>query len=248
MPLGQLARIETVRGPSIIARRENERQITVRTNIRGRDQGGFVAEAQAKVAASVTMPAGYRVTWGGQFENLARARARLALHPADHDSDRLRAAVRGVRVGARCRARAGERPVFAGRAAFWRSTCAAFTCRCRRRSGFITLFGVAVMGGLLYVAEINRRLGEPDASLQDAVVAGAKSQVRPMFMLIVVAMLGMMPAALATGIGSDIQRPLATVIVGGLLSTLLLTLLVLPSLYYVTLAGRRDWRSPGAAP
>ena len=90
--------------------------------------------------------------------------------------------------------------------------------------GFITLFGVAVMGGLLYVAEINRRLSEPGTSLEDAVVAGATSQVRPMFMLIVVAMLGMMPAALATGIGSDIQRPLATVIVGGLLSTLLLTL------------------------
>ena len=90
--------------------------------------------------------------------------------------------------------------------------------------GFITLFGVAVMGGLLYVAEINRRLSEPGTSLEDAVVSGAKSQIRPMFMLIVVAMLGMMPAALATGIGSDIQRPLATVIVGGLLSTLLLTL------------------------
>ena len=99
--------------------------------------------------------------------------------------------------------------------------------------GFITLFGVAVMGGLLYVAEINRRLSEPDATLEDAVVSGAKSQIRPMFMLILVAMLGMMPAALATGIGSDIQRPLATVIVGGLLSTLLLTLLVLPSRYYV---------------
>ena len=79
VPLGQLAHIETVRGPSIIARRENERQITVRTNIRERDQGGFVADAQAKVAAAVTLPAGYRVSWGGQFENLARARARLSL-------------------------------------------------------------------------------------------------------------------------------------------------------------------------
>jgi cobalt-zinc-cadmium resistance protein CzcA len=113
--------------------------------------------------------------------------------------------------------------------------------------GFITLFGVAVMGGLLYVAEINRRLSEPDASPEDAVVSGAKSQVRPMFMLILVAMLGMMPAALATGIGSDIQRPLATVIVGGLLSTLLLTLLVLPSLYFVT-AGRGRPASGAVSP
>ena len=104
--------------------------------------------------------------------------------------------------------------------------------------GFVTLFGVAVMGGLLYVAEINRRLDEPGVSLRDTVVSGAKAQVRPMFMLIVVAMLGMIPAAIATGIGSDIQRPLATVIVGGLASTLPLTLLVLPSLYYVTAGGR----------
>jgi heavy metal efflux system protein len=104
--------------------------------------------------------------------------------------------------------------------------------------GFVTLFGVAVMAGLLYGAEINRRLDEQGISLRDAIVAGAKAQVRPMFMLIVVAMLGMIPAAIATGIGSDIQRPLATVIVGGLASTLLLTLLVLPSLYYVT-AGPR---------
>jgi cobalt-zinc-cadmium resistance protein CzcA len=104
--------------------------------------------------------------------------------------------------------------------------------------GFVTLFGVAVMGGLLYVAEINRRMSVAHASLEDAVVAGAKAQVRPMFMLIVVAMLGMIPAAIATGIGSDIQRPLATVIVGGLGSTLLLTLLVLPSLYYTTAGGR----------
>ena len=103
--------------------------------------------------------------------------------------------------------------------------------------GFVTLFGVAVMGGLLYVAEINRRLSEPGTSLHDAVVSGAKAQVRPMFLLIVVAMLGMIPAALASGIGSDIQRPLATVIVGGLASTLLLTLLVLPSLYYVAAGG-----------
>jgi heavy metal efflux system protein len=111
--------------------------------------------------------------------------------------------------------------------------------------GFVTLFGVAVMGGLLYVAEINRRLSVPGTSLEDAVVSGAKSQVRPMFLLIVVAMLGMIPEAIATGIGSDIQRPLATVIVGGLASTLLLTLLVLPSLYHATAGGRN--RAPRVA-
>jgi cobalt-zinc-cadmium resistance protein CzcA len=100
--------------------------------------------------------------------------------------------------------------------------------------GFISLFGVAVMSGVLYISEINRRRAEPGTSLEDAVIHGARAQLRPSLMLILVAMLGMAPAARATGIGSDIQRPLATVVVGGLLSTLFLTLLVLPSLYYLT--------------
>jgi len=100
--------------------------------------------------------------------------------------------------------------------------------------GFVTLFGVAVMAGLLFISEIKRRRIELGVSLEEAVVKGARAQVRPMLLLILVALLGMIPAATATGIGSDIQRPLATVIVGGLLSTLLLTLLVLPSLYYIT--------------
>jgi Cu/Ag efflux pump CusA len=100
--------------------------------------------------------------------------------------------------------------------------------------GFISLFGVAVMSGVLYISEINRRRAEPGTSLEDAVIHGARAQLRPSLMLILVAMLGMAPAARATGIGSDIQRPLATVMVGGLLSTLFLTLLVLPSLYYLT--------------
>jgi heavy metal efflux system protein len=104
--------------------------------------------------------------------------------------------------------------------------------------GFVTLFGVAVMSGLLYISEITRRRAELESSLEQAVVEGARAQVRPAILLILVALLGMIPAATATGIGSDVQRPLATVIVGGLVSTLLLTLLVLPSLYYV--AARRE--------
>jgi cobalt-zinc-cadmium resistance protein CzcA len=244
VPLGQLAHIATVRGPSIIARRENERQITVRTNIRDRDQGGFVSDAQARVAEAVKLPPGYRVSWGGQFENLARARARLSLilpitilivfallfvaFASFRDAVLVLANVPFSMVG-------GILGLYLR--GIHLSVSAAV--------GFITLFGVAVMGGLLYVAEINRRLSEPGTSLEEAVVGGAAAQIRPMFMLIIVAMLGMMPAALATGIGSDIQRPLATVIVGGLFSTLFLTLLVLPSLYYITAGrGTRSGRSP----
>jgi cobalt-zinc-cadmium resistance protein CzcA len=230
VPLSQLASIQVVNGASIIARRENIRQISVRTNIRGRDQGSFVKEAQAKFEKGVQLPGGYSVDWGGQFENLERARKRLtiilpitigiifallffafgdALHagmvlvnvPFSLVGGILFLYLRGINL----------------------SVSAAV--------GFISLFGVAVMSGVLYISEINRRRAEPGTSLEDAVILGAKAQLRPTLMLILVAMLGMVPAARATGIGSDIQRPLATVVVGGLLSTLLLTLLVLPSLY-----------------
>jgi heavy metal efflux system protein len=105
--------------------------------------------------------------------------------------------------------------------------------------GFISLFGVAVMSGVLVIAEINRRREEPGVPVENAVLQGALAQMRPVLMMIIVAMLGMLPAARASGIGSDVQRPLATVVVGGLLSTLLLTLVALPALYALT-AGRRD--------
>jgi cobalt-zinc-cadmium resistance protein CzcA len=230
VPLSQLSCIQVVNGASIIARRENIRQISVRTNIRGRDQGSFVREAQSKFEKGVQLPGGYSVDWGGQFENLERARKRLtiilpitigiifallffafgnAVHagmvlvnvPFSLVGGILFLYLRGINL----------------------SVSAAV--------GFISLFGVAVMSGVLYISEINRRRAEPGTSLEDAVILGAKAQLRPSLMLILVAMLGMVPAARATGIGSDIQRPLATVVVGGLLSTLLLTLLVLPSLY-----------------
>ncbi len=97
--------------------------------------------------------------------------------------------------------------------------------------GFISVFGVAVMSGLLYISEVHRRRQEPEVSPRDAVLLGAQEQFRPMLILILVAMLGMLPAALARGIGSDIQRPLATVVVGGLISTLPLGLLVLAASY-----------------
>ena len=104
--------------------------------------------------------------------------------------------------------------------------------------GFISLFGVAVMSGVLVVAEINRRRREsPSMPIAEAIVEGSLAQMRPVLMMIVVALLGMVPAARATGIGSDVQRPLATVVVGGLLSTLFLTLLALPALYKLLAGG-----------
>jgi len=105
--------------------------------------------------------------------------------------------------------------------------------------GFISLFGVAVMSGLLYISETNARRRIPGTLLPEAVIGGARAQFRPRLILIIVAMLGMLPAALARGIGSDIQRPLATVVVGGLISTLFLTLLALPSFYVLAERWRR---------
>jgi cobalt-zinc-cadmium resistance protein CzcA len=232
IPLRDVASIQVVNGASIVARRENERQVTVRTNIIGRDQGGFVGEAQEHFAAQIKLPPGYRVTWGGQFENLDRARKRLyvimpvtigiifaLLFFAFGSTSNALLVLINVPFSA-----------VGGILLLWLrgmhfSVSAAV--------GFISLFGVAVMSGVLYISEINRRRQEDGASLEEAVIQGAKSQLRPRLILILVALLGMVPAATAVGIGSDVQRPLASVVVGGLLSTLLLTLLALPSLYYL---------------
>ena len=244
VPLSQLADIRVVDGPTIVARRENERQITVRTNIRGGDQGRFVAEAQARLASEVSLPPGYRFAWGGQFENFERARQRLAVIipvtigiifvflfitfgssldallvllnvPFSLSGGLILLYLRGINLS-----------VSAG-------------------VGFISLFGVAVMSGLIYVSEINVRRRTPDVPLLDAVVQGARAQFRPLLILIVVAALGMVPAALARGIGSDIQRPLATVVIGGLTSTLFLTLFALPAVYWLTEAFRPAARRVG---
>ena len=236
IPLSQLAEIEVRNGATIIARRENKRAITVRTNIRGRDQAGFVDEAQNRFASEVKLPDGYQVVWGGQFENLERARKRLqAIIPITVAIifGLLFTAFGSVRDASLVLLNVPFSLVGGIIALYLRGISFSVSAAV----GFVTLFGVAVMSGLLYISEIARRRVELGVSLEQAVVEGARAQVRPAILLILVALLGMIPAATATGIGSDVQRPLATVIVGGLLSTLLLTLLVLPSLYYV--AGRR---------
>lgn len=239
VPLSQLTDIQIVNGASIIARRENKRQITVRTNIRGRDQGSFVAEAQRRFKRAIQLPPGYTVTWGGQFENLQRAQRRLAV-------------ILPVTIGiifALLFFTFGS-PKWAGLVLmnvpfslvggilflYLRNIHLSVSAAV----GFISLFGVAVMSGVLVVAEINRgRRESPDLPVSEAIVQGSLAQMRPVLMMIVVALLGMVPAARASGIGSDVQRPLATVVVGGLLSTLFLTLLALPSLYALLSRGRR---------
>ena len=239
VPLCQIADIRTAPGATMIARRENRRQISVRTNIRGRDQGGFVAEAQRLFAARVALPAGYRVEWGGQFENLARARKRLALI-----LPLTVAAIFGLLFFAFGSATwAGlvllnvPFSLVGGILALW---IRGINLSVSAAVGFISLFGVAVMSGVLIVSEINQRRFEHGCLARDAIVSGTLAQMRPVLMMIIVAMLGMVPAALATGIGSDVQRPLATVVVGGLLSTLVLSLFALPALYSIIAGEGKD--------
>ena len=238
VPLSQVASLRVADGATIIARRENRRTISVRTNIRGRDQGSFVAEAQRRFDQAVRLPRGYRVEWGGQFENLERARKRLAfILPVT-----IAIIFALLFFAFRSAVDAGlvllnvPFSLVGGIVALWLRH---INLSVSAAVGFISLFGVAVMSGVLVIAEINRRRQEPGVAVETAAVQGALAQMRPVLMMIIVAMLGMLPAARATGIGSDVQRPLATVVVGGLLSTLLLTLLALPALYCLT-AGRRE--------
>jgi len=238
--LGQVADIQVVNGATIIARRDNRRQITVRTNIRGRDQGGFAAEAQKLFARKIPLPPGYTVSWGGQFENLERAQRRLKL---------ILPATLVIIFGllfmmfgsARYAGIVMMNVPFSLLGGFVFLKLRSINLSVSAAVGFISLFGVAVMSGVLVVSEINRRRRrDPEVPLREAILNGACAQLRPVLLMITVAMLGMVPAALASGIGSDVQRPLATVVLGGLLSTLVLTLLALPSLYYV--ASRPDSR------
>jgi cobalt-zinc-cadmium resistance protein CzcA len=238
VPLSQLAEIRVVDGATIIARRENQRQITVRTNIRGRDQGGFVADAQAQLTRMVPLPPGYRVIWSGMFENFERARARLmVIVPV---TIAIIFALLFITFGSALDALLVLLNVpFSLAGGLILLSLRGIHLSVSAVVGFISLFGVAVMSGLLYISEINARRSVPDTPLLDAVIHGARAQFRPRLILIVVAGFGMLPAALARGIGSDIQRPLATVVVGGLSMELLLTLLALPAVYWLAARWRR---------
>jgi len=221
----------------MIARRENQRQVTVRLNIRGRAQGDFVNEAKRHFAAAVPLPQGYQVSWGGQFENLDRAQRRLVvILPVTIAVifALLYWAFGSIRHAGLVLLNVPFSVVGGAIALYVRGIHLSVSAAV----GFVSLFGVAVMSGVLFIAEMNRRRGDHQ-ELKQVVVEAAASQMRPRLILVVVAMLGMVPAAFATGIGSDIQRPLATVVLGGLMSTLVLTLLLLPCIYYLSERKRR---------
>jgi heavy metal efflux system protein len=239
--LGQVTDVGIEDGESSIARRENRRQISVRTNIRGRDQGSFAREAESRFRSEVRLPNGYHVEWGGVFENLTRARRRLMwILPVTVVIifGLLYWAFGSVRNALLVLANVPFSIAGGVAALYLRGIAFSVSAAV----GFVSLFGVAVMSGVLYVMDIDR-LRRERLPLREAVLEGSRRQLRPCLILMLVAMLGMVPAATATGIGSDIQRPLATVIFGGLISTLLLTLFALPGLYYLLRGGGRRVRA-----
>ncbi|MBB6237499.1 cobalt-zinc-cadmium resistance protein CzcA [Pedobacter sp. AK013] len=245
IPLSQVADIKTDLGESSISREMNRRQLTVRLNLRGIDLSTFLKAAQSKINKHVKYDTEkYKIEWGGQFENQNRAYAKLALVVP------LALAIMFLLLyGAFGKFRQaglilGVVPLalFGGMLAL---NLRGMTLNVSSAVGFIALFGVAIQNGVILVSHINdlRRAG---CQLLQAVILGTKDRFRPVLMTASVAALGLLPASLATGIGSDVQRPLATVIVYGLLAATALTLFVLPALYYLSESkwGKNDFNPP----
>ncbi|SAL77779.1 cation transporter [Caballeronia peredens] len=231
VPLDELATVEVGPGPNQISRENGKRRVVVSANVRGRDVGSFVAEARELIQQNVQVPAGYWVSWGGQFEQLQSATERLKLVVPlalfmvfvllfvmfNNVKDGL-LVFTGIPFA-----------LSGGVVSLWlRGIPLSITAAV----GFIALSGVAVLNGLVMISFI-RNLREEGASLDDAVREGALTRLRPVLMTALVASLGFIPMAIATGTGAEVQRPLATVVIGGILSSTALTLLVLPVLYRV---------------
>lgn len=229
VPLSQVAEIKLVEGAAQISREDTRRRIGVELNVRGRDIGSFVEEAQAKIEKEVQLPPGYYLKWGGTFENLQRASERLLivvpialflifvlLYTTFNSIKQALLIYTGIPF-----AIVGGIVALAVRGMPFSISAGV---------GFIALFGVAVLNGVVMVSFINH-LREEGRSVIDAVREGAETRLRPVLMTALVASLGFIPMAMATSAGAEVQRPLATVVIGGLITSTLLTLLILPTLY-----------------
>jgi cobalt-zinc-cadmium resistance protein CzcA len=229
IPLAQLADIKLVEGPAQISREDTRRRIGVELNVRGRDIGSFVKDAQAAIDRQVKLPPGYYLTWGGTFENLRRASARLLIVAP------LALILIFVLLFTTFGSVKQALLIYTGIPFAVVGGVLALALRGMPFSisagvGFIALFGVAVLNGVVMVSYINHLRGE-GRSVEDAVREGAEIRLRPVLMTALVASLGFMPMAIATSAGAEVQRPLATVVIGGLVTSTLLTLLILPLLY-----------------
>ena len=233
IPLARVAHVGLEEGNTIICREDGKRQITVKTNIRGRDQGSFASEIKNRIETNVVFPPQIKFHIGGQFENLQRSQARLMyivpltlvliyltllvffqnnyMHALIVTANIPFAVIGGI-LGLYIRGM--HFSISAG-------------------VGFVSLFGISVMSGVLLLSYLNQLKIDSKLPLFDLIIEGSVTQFRPRFLVMTIAIIGLLPAAFNTGIGSDVQRPLATVIVGGLLSSLVLTLFVSPLIYYL---------------
>lgn len=230
VPLGELATIEEIEVPAQISREDSTRRLIVECNVRGRDMGSFVAEAKQKLASiENSMPEGYRFTWGGQFENQARAMARLKMVvPASilliflmlfSSLNSLKSAFL-ILVNLPFSVVGGILAIY----------LLNINLSVAASIGFIALLGVAVENGLVLVSFIDQLRAE-GKKVYDAVIEACRLRVRPLMMTTLTTLVGLLPMLYATGAGSEIQKPLVAVIFGGLLSSLFLTLIILPVLY-----------------
>jgi len=229
IPLGQLAQVRVTEGPAQISRELAQRRIVVECNVVGRDIGGFVEEARAQIDASVKLPTGYFITWGGQFENQQRAMKRFAivvpltiaaifllLFSSFNSMKQALLIILNI--------------PFALIGGILALLLGGFNLSVSASVGFIALFGVAVLNGVVMVSYFNELRREGLCTL-DAVLKGSVLRLRPVLVTASVAALGLVPLLFASGPGSEIQKPLAAVVIGGLLSSTLLTLFVLPALF-----------------
>lgn len=229
VPLNQVAKITEMEGPSTINREWSKRRITVQCNVRGRDVKSFVAEGREKIMAQVKLPEGYTIEWGGQFENMERANQRLMfvvpmalalifvlLFFSLKTLREVFIVASGIPLG-----------LVGGVLALWLRGLP-FTVS--SAIGFVALSGVAILNGLVLVTFIKQKL-EAGTPVEKAVREGCLVRLRPVLMTALVAAVGFIPMAVNVGVGGEVQRPLATVVIGGIFTNTLLTLLVLPALY-----------------
>jgi len=227
--LGDIADVSIQDGPTQIRRDNVQRRVVIQSNVEGRDMGGLVAELRGRIEAEIDLPAGYAVEFGGQYENQQRAQARLmivvpismalillllyfafgSMKQASLIMLNVPMALVGGIVGLFV---SGQYLSVPG------------------SIGFITLFGIAILNGVVLVNSYNERLSRGE-SIFDSVLEGTVSRLRPVLMTAITSMLGLIPLLVATGVGSEIQRPLATVVVGGIITSTLLTLVLLPAVY-----------------
>lgn len=229
IPLEQLAGVYLEEGPAQISRENAQRRIVIECNVQGRDIGGFVADAQERIASQVELPPGYFIDWGGQFENQQRAMSRLyivvplvillifiLLFSTFNSLKNALLIIMNIPFA-----------IIGGILALFVS---GLYLSVSASVGFIALFGVAVLNGVVMVSYFNQ-LRREGVALEEAILKGAELRLRPVLMTALVASLGLIPMLLATGPGSEIQKPLATVVIGGLISSTILTLIVLPTIY-----------------